>query len=625
MSDPGVSIGFVSPAGTEETRWVRLDQVGQAEQAVTFAEAADVIDSLYSASPCDNDGEAGTGGEAVDESSLPDEQDFLAAAASRLRITACEAAEWWPVEVDVLRSHREGAWRLVGDTVEIGETVVMTGRKTEAVELSGAVSYDLGYPYAGDLRIAGARVASVRGSTLNFVRPVTGWVRISYTAIWDRVTVRVPVTANAQGLYRAEPAAVICFWHRLAATLTLDQPEDDATLSVVRAVCPRYRFAHDGDCAETIEHYRRCNCSNKEAAGAWTETVSAVCPDGTAAGTWLGQRRVLDGYTDCPGEEDKFSNPDFYAEKCCEEPKGTLPRCEVERDRYQGGAEIEGGPQQYIDSYGPTVRLTAITPEGGDCGEIVRTWRYTPGWAASGGPQLPSLLYVTPGGFVRVTITGGRPPARGWHTATWDLSSDISGPERVQYVDNAVMLTVDDTFREGRVVVTDACGRRSNTLQLKTAQQWTWVGGYKFSTIDPDADKDCSSCDCIGCYPGAPYHFDAGFVVQVHREYPELWLGPEEAIIMYSRVTVLHSTVHYLVSSSEDEIIVVYFDCGEPGTYWGAEGYGDKLLHCAPATAVVEADIYGQLQNTPQGKSCYGMFKVNLHHGAFKILEWVTP
>ena len=377
---PALSIPFSSPAGTAESHWLRLVQVGADGNIATMDEAADLIDSLYNVSPCET-GTEGTGGEAADDSNLPDEDTFLALSADKLG-ALCEDQDHWDVQVDLLRSHAmPAAWQARSDTATLIRTDIITEPKTETVTLDGANHYDLEYPYHSGLSVRGADVVDVRGSTVNFVRPVTGRVRISYTARIERLTFRVPATPDAHGQGRAEPAAVIVFWDRRAAQLDLRQPETDDGIDAAELarLCRGAGLAHGevgGNCWQTIEHYRRCQCSDTEAPGTWDETVGVNCPKGISGGAQLGTIRRMDGYVGCPGERDEeLSDPEYYRRVCCHYPPPgkSLPVCRKRYSIWRGGEPIEGGADRWRDIYGPNVSLVAVTPPEG-CGKKIVEW-----------------------------------------------------------------------------------------------------------------------------------------------------------------------------------------------------------------------------------------------------------
>ena len=259
---------------------------------------------------------------------------------------------------------------------------------SETLDFGDRVTANLSWPYAGGLRIAGLPAGAtytVRGSTLN-LSAVCERLSVSYQTRYERVALRVPTDAEPEPdghgeLARPErqDAALIAFWGDLVAACSLHPPEVDQSVSqtMVDRYCRKGKVSAglaQKPCTQTIQHVKLCQCSGKESPDdSWDEVVDCDCGK-SSSGTWLGLVRQVDGYVPCKGEDDNLADPEYYKEKCCEEPQGELPQCKKIREPFQGGEEIEGGPEYYRQLYGPNVRMEAVTPEGGSCGEIIRKW-----------------------------------------------------------------------------------------------------------------------------------------------------------------------------------------------------------------------------------------------------------
>ena len=466
MADIGLTVPFTPSAGTAESSWLRLVQVGADSNIATMDEAADLIDSLYRVSPCET-GTEGTGGEAADDSNLPDEDTFLALSADKLG-ALCAAQDHWDAQVDLLRSHpTPTAWQARSATATLIRTDVVTEPKTETVTLDGANHYDLEYPYHSGLTVRGADVVDVRGSTVNFARPVTGRVRIGYTARIERLTFRVPATPDAHGQAQAEPAAIIVFWGGRAAQIDLRQPETDETVSAVELerLCRR-AVSHQvvGDCWQTVEHYNHCSCRDTEAPGGWSEQTPVPCPQGVAAGTHVGTVRKMHGHVRCRDEEDEeLHDPEYYKRICCEYPRSPsdLPTC---RRRYQiwcGGAEIEGGAAHWRDQYGPDVRLVAVTPPDGICGQLIHEWEVNRRNCCDDvvplSPSPDNPEHVNPGGTYLISVQDGRPGPLTWRATGGLRFVDTGGTTYVTTSRGVHVIADANICPSPRVTVDDGC------------------------------------------------------------------------------------------------------------------------------------------------------------------------
>ena len=380
------TLRYVSAAGDSEARWIRLEQEG-ADESVTVEQAAELIDTIFEIDSC----EQGTGGGGNEEAAAPEEEQFDSAVSALMGDDLCAESEYWTAYVRVYRSHQSPDYVLRSATATVVAVEKgLTESVREIIESAGN-SHDLEWPYAGGLVLPPGVRGEVRGSTLNLSRPA-GRIVVRYTTIYDRVTLRVPVSAEfAQGeegqALRAalDAAGLVAFQGQgataLAAAVALEPPAQDETLSadeLARLCASRYRgVPRQGSCWQTIEHYRRCQCSDTEAPGSWTEEVATSCPEGVAAGAHLGTVRQFDGYTGCPGEGDEeLSDREYYKSVCCEYPPDlqSLPRCRKTYSTYRGGAAIESGADYWRDIYGPDVRLVAVTPPDGNCGTLVHEW-----------------------------------------------------------------------------------------------------------------------------------------------------------------------------------------------------------------------------------------------------------
>lgn len=375
-----------------ENRWIRLEQEEHGlTEAATVAEAARLIDALYGMDAC-TQGLSG-GGNPVDETDTPAQETFDIAAANFMGEALCASDEYWTARVRVMTSHQDSRPVLQTESAEIVSTEPIQRRVSETLELSnGQTSVDLTWPYAGNLSasLPAGTTAQVLGSTLNLSRPLAQkYLRVSYSTRYERVRLRVPVAAATPApdtsVERGTPqeAALIAFWSGLASLVALEEPERDrsSNQALIDSLCSR-RYSgktQDKECTRTVEYYKRCRCSGSEANGESRQEQEDCSCGKKSPGSHLGLVRRLEGYTNCENEDDEeLTDPEYYKEQCCKQPARALPQCKEEREEFRGGEGIQGGAAYYQAIYGENVRLEAVTPEGGSCGEKIRHWNVEP-------------------------------------------------------------------------------------------------------------------------------------------------------------------------------------------------------------------------------------------------------
>lgn len=391
------SIPFVYralPAPGEGTRWIRLQQENDALEAVTVAEAAQAVDNVFGLTPCFDSSAEDSGQGSGDEEEAPPRERFDSVMAALMTSELCSQPDYWTAHVLVLRSHDSPEYVLRGEAetgpVTIATTERITRTQREELDLSSGVA-DLSWPYADNLiATAPANITlTVRGSTVYASQPC-GRITVRYRTSYDRVSVRVPVETG--GSQRADGtverpdlarAVLIAFWGtELATELELSPPaqdtaEDQAQIDYYCKGGSSGKSNQEGECWKIRRSTYLCNCSKEQARSPLETRVSAPCPKGVKAGSYLGAENVIAGYLVCPGEEDEVNDPEFYEATCCTPPPVELPRCRKTYAIYRGGAEIKGGADYYRNLYGANVQLTAVSPEGGICGEEIREWDTT--------------------------------------------------------------------------------------------------------------------------------------------------------------------------------------------------------------------------------------------------------
>lgn len=459
-------------SGDRESRWIRIEQQDTGDESLTVAEAAALIDGLYGIEPCD-DGMGG-GGEEADPENEPDSDAVDAALAGLLdRAGMCKQPEYWEAVVHVYRSHQTPDYELRSETADVESAVYETVRAShrQDVEANGAV-IELAMPYAGGLTGIPAGVGwGVRGSTVNLDRPLNARLVLRYDTTYDRVTLRVPTGSPSPlregGRPEIPAASVVAFWAELAASCDLNPPDqdDDTDADDIAAICAK---GGDGssvdvkpkDCWQRVTHYDRCNCSRKR-VNERTETVPAACDEPRNV-------EVFGGYVHCEGEEDELSDPEYYQRRCCHAPPAGLPRCRRSYAVYNGGREIESGPDHWRDVYGPDVAMVAVLPKDGRCGDLVTEWNVpSRNCCDDVEPQRPAEDNPTTikyGEVVQLMVEGGQDPRR------WRASAGLLFPDGTNYVERGIhaawVHVAPDACAVSGVQVDDGCTKVTIPLTL---------------------------------------------------------------------------------------------------------------------------------------------------------------
>lgn len=361
-------------SGNEESRWIRLEQVQATLPSPSVGYMAELIDLVFKREACD-DGMGG-GGEEADEQNEPTDEDF----AEQLSIVLTETGNcrqgYWLGAVNVYRTHEQPGYELRSETAKVETVEPRRESYLQVVDVNGPL-IALERPYAGNLQGIPKNVNwTVRGATVNLDRPVRDRLTLRYDTWHEYVTLRVPTKRTEDG-EEYEPAAVVAFWGDMAAECQLEppEPEDPENQAALDNFC-REKLPERPEpvgCWKTVHHYKRCNCSYS-VIDEWDEKVGVPC-DGASAGSRVGYEEKFDGFDRCEGEEDEeLRDPEYYKKRCCRYPTKSLPTCRTSYAIYSGGEKIENGPEHWKAFYGDNVRMIAVLPESGVCGEQITEW-----------------------------------------------------------------------------------------------------------------------------------------------------------------------------------------------------------------------------------------------------------
>ncbi len=514
MSEHRLVIEFSRPASPAANYWLRMVQEDMGDDLATVAEVAGLVDALFNIEPCDP--ESGSGGEeqpidaTTGEPIQPvTEDEFNLVVAENFDFSACRVENDGSYEatIRVYRSHLDEPYRLVVNNGELLRTV----RTEEAVRIDitvdSSAQIDLPMPVLSGFSASWYGTVydengpcdppeiTLTGATLHFGRAVTGRITAAFVTEYDQVTVMVH---GLDGEVR--DGSLLAFYHGLVFEDIVRQPPVDE--AVDRRFCDSGGGGGvtlpDAECYQLVHLVTRCRCSDREVS---RETVTRVvqCPDGYAPGTHLvGSETVTVDRVDCGESDDDISDPEFYEQICCEPPAPDfpLPRCVRKTTVYRGGKGIDGGADRYRAVYGDNVRLVAVSPENGVCGEMTVEQVKKQRNCCDGAAPIEwdydnSAEIIGSTSKATVFVTGGVPPYN-WSVRARGASFDRAGYVRdVQTASPHVTIYTHDACGSIPVYVSDGCSSTSEYLR-STVGQWELI-------------ETCDCPDCVSVFTMGAY------------------------------------------------------------------------------------------------------------------------
>ncbi|MGD9947515.1 MAG: hypothetical protein AB7U29_03435 [Desulfobulbus sp.] len=393
MSNPTLTLIYSGSAAVKDGYWLRLEQDPLEDDTATATDVASLINAVFAVDPCVDDGEEiAAKVEDVQQAialgtiTVPDVVQTAAAEVLDLAICDQDADGSVQVDVKIIRSHIEEPYVLRVSGGELVQTVVVRQEVSRTFTVNEASSLTLDFPvlsgcsasWAGDAvsPTGSLPVIERTGSTLWWKGKVSGTLYATYTSQWEVATVKVFGVDGAQG-----EAVVRCFFHGLVEEFTPELPEPaDTDASLCKEGDVYWRPDEENTevtCYKSIYVTKRCKCSNEEVDHYQYDQV-VPCPEWaptqcpgveTTCMHLLGTEPVTE-YVECTNDRDQYNSAEFYTKHCCNmSPPKSLPPCEEEKRVWRGGAKIEGGLEKYRKEYGDNVRLVAVSPNGGICGE----------------------------------------------------------------------------------------------------------------------------------------------------------------------------------------------------------------------------------------------------------------
>lgn len=516
---PSLTAAYAIDAATlppDISWWLRVEEVST-QPGATLQKAAEVIDALFSLNPCADQSGPGdvTGGEetTVDFETgelLPpiEYEDALSIFAFILDILVCiidPATHNFSTEIKVIRSHPDEPYKLIIDNGTIGEPTRMQMDVTSHIVVNHAASVQLEWPvvvshapfawrgpvYDAD-GVCAAPQIEISGTSLYFGKEVSGAITASYLTEYDSV----PVTVHGDiDEHTAGQARITALYHGEVYEHDVQPPATDDQLDEQDRYnfCNGAQFEDDGvgddvTCYKLVHRITRCQCDNTE-IGRETVEIDVECPNRkyycsgglSTCRKMISSEMVTVAYQPCPGEEN--INPNIGVQSCCDETTVVRPLCSVRKSIFRGGKGIIGGIEKYKALYGDNVRLVAVVPKNGICGEVTVRQQLA---VANCCDSVADLVYdedasvsvLSQNSIGTVVFTGGRYPAtvmlRG-HGFWLDKKYTIRDGS---ISTGAVKIYTDATACGScKVIVTDGCSSAIGFLRSVDGN-WVVLGSF---------------------------------------------------------------------------------------------------------------------------------------------------
>jgi hypothetical protein len=163
MSSPRISFTYQSTVASDSW-WLRLVQLGVADDTATLADAAELIDTLYSIDACTED---------TTSTEDPDTTTTDAVVETEVRRLVCSYDDQANIDVQmhIIRSHPSAPYRLALQGGDLKTVETITEITTQTIILEDADSITLEYPVLGDFSASwSGAVYGASGSSSNFFR-----------------------------------------------------------------------------------------------------------------------------------------------------------------------------------------------------------------------------------------------------------------------------------------------------------------------------------------------------------------------------------------------------------------------------------------------------------------------
>ena len=367
--------------------------------AVTFAEAANIIDSMYNIKPCGTEEEQNSASGSTDaggmEADWPTYEDYT----TQLQNTflevynPCEGLygdNSYDATLLVYISDVTKPYKLNLGNGEVTSTVRHTSDVSIVLPINGdTVQVDL--PIHSNLE-SDYTIHSHNSKTVLFRDNIIGAVHLSYKTTYDEVTLNVKAVDGEMG-----GCQCLLFYQSTVTEVNIVPPEVDEEAKALLDCHTPVDLSSSGssgdgttpeadvdfDCFIRVINEARCNCAPYDTAATSEEVYQVPCDTPWASGNVSGaydtyfEAVVIKGYSSvyCINFEPwEGSTDEYYIEKCCVPPPDdiSLPICKESKAIDYGGQDIIGGRAKYtpLELSNTSVSFVPVSPKDGICGEI---------------------------------------------------------------------------------------------------------------------------------------------------------------------------------------------------------------------------------------------------------------
>lgn len=435
MTSENLTIGFEGKTTDSEDYWAVLQNAEDHsdDQAVSYSDAASIIDDMFDIDPCtlDESAVASTGGETTE---IEESSDFTS---YQEKITDAfikvlpsnyfgKTGYEYTATIEIYLSDPDMPYKLNLNNGKILSTKTVTRKVYKAMVMDsdddGEMSVD--YPIIEGLT-ANFDIDSNTTDKIIFSNSddVTNEiVEVEYYTTYDEVVIKV----NEQDGYYGECLCLL-FYQKTVETLTVSYTETNSIIT--SAINNTESEESDEESEEIVEedvdicYLRRvdmtsCRCFPYYYKDSEETLIEVPCSTpGSSIYPAGAKATVIEGYITCDGEDWEGANDDFFTENCCNPPgERSLPTCLRYKEVNYGGKEIIKGFDFYIENAltNETVAFAPVDPKDGICGDIINVFEVNP-LSCCGAENYEDLNVdwsesadiIAPGSYAYIYWTGG--------------------------------------------------------------------------------------------------------------------------------------------------------------------------------------------------------------------------